>query len=182
MAGCLNGLGNSRSKSICRGSRGSRAKSLSRGLIQLVVCRRFSSRFLGVDGVMISLKHVVVDPIFHVRTCVVRAEVPFVVGLISVNSSGTSPSEYRYRSPRSACDAVTACTPCRHDCSACSSRSARRRESRLGILVQVLHVGMRGRAVEVEIVFLTVFAVIGLAVRQAEHTFFEDGIFAIRQT
>src|SRR5208337_4088826 len=29
----------------------------------------------------------------------------------SVNSSGTSPSQYRYRSPRSVCDAAIACTP-----------------------------------------------------------------------
>ena len=40
---------------------------------------------------------------------------------------------------------------------------------RLRILVQVLHVGMGGRAVEVEVVFFNVFAVVGLAVRQAEH-------------
>src|SRR5271157_623517 len=29
----------------------------------------------------------------------------------SVNSSGTSPSQYRYRSPSWACEAATACTP-----------------------------------------------------------------------
>ena len=52
---------------------------------------------------------------------------------------------------------------------------------RLRILVQVLHVGMRGRAVEVEIVFFNVFPVVGLAVRQPEHAFFEDGVFAIPQ-
>ena len=55
------------------------------------------------------------------------------------------------------------------------------RESRLRILVQVLHVGMRGRAVEVEVVFLDVFAVVGLAVGQAEHAFLEDGVFAVPQ-
>ena len=52
---------------------------------------------------------------------------------------------------------------------------------RLRILVQVLHVRMCRRAVEVEVVFLNVFAVVGFAVRQAEHAFFEDGVFAIPQ-
>ena len=52
---------------------------------------------------------------------------------------------------------------------------------RLRILVQVLHVRVRRRAVEIEVVFLDVFAVVALAVRQAEHTFFEDGVFAIPQ-
>ena len=40
---------------------------------------------------------------------------------------------------------------------------------------------MRGRAVEVEVVFLDVFAVIALAVGQSEQPFFEDGIVAIPQ-
>src|SRR5271156_30580 len=40
---------------------------------------------------------------------------------------------------------------------------------------------MRGRAVEIEVVFLDVFAVVGLAVRQTERSFFEDGVFAIPQ-
>ncbi len=52
-------------------------------------------------------------------------------------------------------------------------------KGRLRILVQVLHVGMRRRAVEIEVVFLHVFAVVGFAVRQAEHAFFEDRVFAI---
>src|SRR5271157_5484904 len=50
---------------------------------------------------------------------------------------------------------------------------------RLRILVQVLHVGMRWRAVEVKIVFLNILAVVGLAVRQAVHAFLEDGVFAV---
>ncbi len=54
-------------------------------------------------------------------------------------------------------------------------------ESRLRILVQILHVRVRGRAVEIEVVFLDVFAVVGLAVGQAEHAFLEDGIVAIPQ-
>src|SRR5207245_116137 len=52
---------------------------------------------------------------------------------------------------------------------------------RLRIFVQVLHVGMRGRAVEVEVVFLNVFTVVGLAVREAEHTFLEDRVLAVPQ-
>jgi hypothetical protein len=38
------------------------------------------------------------------------------------------------------------------------------------------------RAVEVEVVFFFVFAVVGLAVRQPEHAFFEDGVPAISQS
>src|ERR1700747_3131597 len=48
------------------------------------------------------------------------------------------------------------------------------RKRRLRILVQVLHVGMGGRAIEVEVVFLDILAVVGLAVRQTERTFFEN--------
>ena len=40
---------------------------------------------------------------------------------------------------------------------------------------------MRGRAVEVEVVFFDIFPVVALAVRQAEHALFEDGIPAIPQ-
>src|SRR5208283_72247 len=40
---------------------------------------------------------------------------------------------------------------------------------------------MRGRAIEVEVVFFNVFAVVGFAVRQAEHAFLEDGVFTIPQ-
>ena len=53
---------------------------------------------------------------------------------------------------------------------------------RLRILVQVLHVRVRRRAVEIEVIFFDVFAVVGLAVRQPEHTFFEDGVFAVPQS
>ncbi len=55
------------------------------------------------------------------------------------------------------------------------------REFRLRILVQVLHIGVRGRAVQVEVVFLDVFAMVTLAVRQAEQSFLEDGVLAIPQ-
>src|SRR5208337_3566949 len=50
---------------------------------------------------------------------------------------------------------------------------------RLRILVQVLHVRVCRRAVEVEVVFLDVFAVVGLAVGQAVHPFLEDRVFAV---
>src|SRR5271163_2943739 len=40
---------------------------------------------------------------------------------------------------------------------------------------------MRGRAVDVEVVFFEVLAVVGLAVGEAECTFFQNGIFAIPQ-
>ncbi len=52
---------------------------------------------------------------------------------------------------------------------------------RLRILVQVFHVRVRGRAVEIEIVFLDVFAVVALAVGQAEQTLLEDRVFAVPQ-
>ena len=52
---------------------------------------------------------------------------------------------------------------------------------RLRILVQILHVGMRGRRVEVEVVFLHVLAVIALVAGQAEDPFFQDGIALVPQ-
>ena len=55
------------------------------------------------------------------------------------------------------------------------------RECRLRILVEVLHVRMRRRAVEVEVVFLDVLAVIALAVGQAEQAFLEDRVLSIPQ-
>src|SRR5262249_46442130 len=51
----------------------------------------------------------------------------------------------------------------------------------LRILVQVLHVRVRGRAVEIEVVLLDVFAVIALAVGQAEQALLEDRIDAVPQ-
>src|SRR5271170_1637269 len=55
------------------------------------------------------------------------------------------------------------------------------RKRSLGILVQILHVGVGGRAVEVKVVFFDVLAVVGLAVRKTERTFLKDWIFAIPQ-
>src|SRR5271156_2360942 len=49
----------------------------------------------------------------------------------------------------------------------------------LRILVQILHVRVRRRAVEVKVVFFYVFAVIGLAVRQAECALFENRVLAV---
>ncbi len=55
------------------------------------------------------------------------------------------------------------------------------REGRLGILVEELHVGVGRRAVEVEIVFFDVLAVVALAVGQAEEAFLENGVLAVPQ-
>jgi len=52
---------------------------------------------------------------------------------------------------------------------------------RMRILVQILHIRMRRRAVEVEVVFFDIFAVVALAVRQTEEAFLEDWITAIPQ-
>ena len=49
----------------------------------------------------------------------------------------------------------------------------------LRILVQILHVRVRRRAVEVEVVLFDVLAVIAFAVRETEEAFFQDRIFAI---
>ena len=54
-------------------------------------------------------------------------------------------------------------------------------ECRLRILVQILHVGMRGRAVEVEVIFLYVLAVIAFVAGEAEEAFLENGIALVPQ-
>ena len=53
------------------------------------------------------------------------------------------------------------------------------RERRLRILVEVLHVRMGRRAVEVEVVLLDVLAVIALAVGQAEQALLQDRVLAV---
>src|SRR3954471_16414272 len=53
------------------------------------------------------------------------------------------------------------------------------RKSCLGIFVEILHVGVGGSAVQVEIVLLHVLTVVSLAVGHAEETFFQDRIFAV---
>ena len=53
------------------------------------------------------------------------------------------------------------------------------RVGRLRILVEVLHVRVRRRAVEIEVVLLHVLAVIALAVGQAEQPLLEDGVLAV---
>src|SRR5260370_1867761 len=49
----------------------------------------------------------------------------------------------------------------------------------LRIVVQVLHVRMGGRAVEVEVVFLDILAVVAFAVGQAEQPLLQNGVLAI---
>ena len=49
----------------------------------------------------------------------------------------------------------------------------------LRVLVQALHVGMRRRVVEVEIVFLDVFAVVALVSSETEKPLLQDGIAAV---
>src|SRR5262249_50046705 len=53
------------------------------------------------------------------------------------------------------------------------------RVSLLRILVEIFHVGVGRRAVEVEVVLLDVLAVIAFAVGQAEEALFDNGILAI---
>src|SRR5262249_8464309 len=55
------------------------------------------------------------------------------------------------------------------------------REGPLGILVEVLHVGVRRRGVEIEVVLLHVLAVIALGVGHAETALLQDRIAAIPQ-
>ena len=52
---------------------------------------------------------------------------------------------------------------------------------RLRVLVEVLHVRVRRRAVEVEVVLLDVLAVVALAVGQAEQPLLEDRVLAVPQ-
>jgi len=52
---------------------------------------------------------------------------------------------------------------------------------RLGILVEVLHVGMRRRAVEVEVVLLDVLAMIPFVIGQPEQTLLEDRVLPVPQ-
>src|SRR6516162_4511224 len=51
----------------------------------------------------------------------------------------------------------------------------------LRVLIQVLHVRVSWCAVQIVIIFLDVLAVIGLAVGQTEHPFFEDRVLAVPQ-
>ncbi len=51
----------------------------------------------------------------------------------------------------------------------------------LRILVQALHVGVRGRVVEIEIIFLDVFPVVALFAGQPEETLFQNRVAAIPQ-
>ena len=53
------------------------------------------------------------------------------------------------------------------------------RKCRLRILVEVLHVRVRRRAVEIEVVLLDVFAMIALAVREPEQALLENRILSV---
>ncbi len=54
-------------------------------------------------------------------------------------------------------------------------------KGRLGVLVKILHVGMRGRAVEIEIVFLDILPVVALGVRQAEEALLQNRVLSVPQ-
>src|SRR5215469_7218114 len=49
----------------------------------------------------------------------------------------------------------------------------------LGILIEKLHVGVRGCGIEIEVVFLYVFSVVTFISSEPEQTFFQDGIVAV---
>jgi Na+-transporting methylmalonyl-CoA/oxaloacetate decarboxylase gamma subunit len=53
------------------------------------------------------------------------------------------------------------------------------RVGRLGVLVEHLHVGVAGDAVEVVVIFLDVLAVVPLGVGQAEEAFLQEGVPAV---
>jgi len=52
----------------------------------------------------------------------------------------------------------------------------------LWVFVQVLHVGMRGRAVEIEVVLFDILAVIPFASRQPKQALFQDRIMFIPES
>src|SRR6267142_5906372 len=52
---------------------------------------------------------------------------------------------------------------------------------RLWVLVEILHVGVRRRTVEVEVVLLHIFAMVALVVGQPEESLLENRIFAVPQ-
>jgi hypothetical protein len=56
------------------------------------------------------------------------------------------------------------------------------REGGLGVLVQVLHVRVGGRAVEVEVILLDVLPMVALTVGQAEEALLEDRVLAVPQS
>ena len=55
------------------------------------------------------------------------------------------------------------------------------RKRPLRILVQVLHVRVRRRRVQVEVIFLDVFPVVALRIRKTEGTLFDDRVLAVPQ-
>ena len=55
-------------------------------------------------------------------------------------------------------------------------------KSGLGILVQILHVGMRWRAVQIEVILFDVLTVVAFAVGQTEEALLEDRVFAVPES
>src|SRR5579862_3706533 len=55
------------------------------------------------------------------------------------------------------------------------------REGVLGIFVQVLHVRMSGRAIEVEVILFDILAVVALTVRKPKQALLENWILAVPQ-
>ena len=57
--------------------------------------------------------------------------------------------------------------------------AARIGKFRLRIFVEILHVGVRRRGVEIEVILLDVFAVVALVARQAEQPLLQNRVAAI---
>ncbi len=50
------------------------------------------------------------------------------------------------------------------------------------IFVQILHVRVRRRRIEIEVILLHILAMVAFVARQAEHAFFEDGVALIPES
>src|SRR5215472_458076 len=68
----------------------------------------FCTGVLPIDGIALSVDYVVVDAVFDIGLALGVPNIRWLLVSFSVKSSGTSPSQYRYRSPMRACDAATA--------------------------------------------------------------------------
>src|SRR5215472_14202597 len=71
----------------------------------------FCTGVLPIDGIALSVDYVVVDAVFDIGLALRVPNIRWLFVSFSVKSSGTSPSQYRYRSPMRACDAATAWEP-----------------------------------------------------------------------
>ena len=56
------------------------------------------------------------------------------------------------------------------------------RKRLLWVLVEILHVRVRRRAVEIEVILFHILAVVAFAVREAEEPFLQDGILPVPQS